>query len=56
MTGELDDNARKMYLSNVPLGRFGKAEEVARLAVFLASDDSAYITGQTISICGGLNT
>jgi len=56
MTGELDENARKAFLSNVPLGRLGKTEEVARLAVFLASDQSAYITGQTISICGGLNT
>jgi 3-oxoacyl-[acyl-carrier protein] reductase len=55
MTGELDENTRKAFLSNVPLGRFGQADEVARLATFLASDDSKYITGQTISICGGLN-
>jgi 3-oxoacyl-[acyl-carrier protein] reductase len=56
MTGELDENTRKAFLSNVPLGRLGQAEEVARLAAFLASDQSSYITGQTISICGGLNT
>ena len=56
MTGELDENARKAYLSNVPLGRLGHADEVAKLAVFLGSDASGYITGQTISICGGLNT
>lgn len=56
MTGELDENMRKTFLSNVPLGRFGQASEVARLAVFLASDMSSYITGQTISVCGGLNT
>ncbi len=56
MTGELDDNMRKAFLSNVPLGRLGQASEVARLAVFLASDMSSYITGQTISVCGGLNT
>lgn len=55
MTGELDENTRKTFLSNVPLGRFGQADEVAKLATFLASDDSKYITGQTISICGGLN-
>lgn len=55
MTGELDENTRKTFLSNVPLNRFGQADEVARLATFLASDDSKYITGQTISICGGLN-
>lgn len=56
MTGELDDNTRKAFLSNVPLGRLGHANEVASLAAFLASDQSAYITGQVISICGGLNT
>ena len=56
MTGELDENTRKTFLSNVPLGRFGKTNDVANLALFLASDMSAYITGQTISVCGGLNT
>ena len=56
MTGELDENMRKTFLANVPLARFGQAAEVARLAVFLASDMSSYITGQTISVCGGLNT
>ena len=56
MTDELDENTRKAFLANVPLSRLGQAEEVARLAVFLASDMSSYITGQTISICGGLNT
>ena len=43
------------YLQKIPLGRFGKAEDIAQLALFLASDSSSYITGQTISICGGLN-
>jgi 3-oxoacyl-[acyl-carrier protein] reductase len=55
MTDELDENTRKAYLANVPLNRFGEADEVAQLAVFLGSDVSRYITGQTISICGGLN-
>lgn len=40
----------------IPLGRFGKPEEVAALVAFLASDDAAYITGQVISINGGLYT
>jgi 3-oxoacyl-[acyl-carrier protein] reductase len=40
----------------IPAGRFGRAEEVAALAAFLASDDAAYITGQAISINGGLYT
>lgn len=44
------------FIKSIPLGRFGKAEEVADLTLFLASDMSAYITGQVISICGGLNT
>lgn len=56
MTQELDENTRKTFLANVPLGRWGKPEEVARLAVFLGSDMSTYITGQTISVCGGLST
>lgn len=51
MTRDLPkDELKKM----VPMGRFGKAEEVAALAGFLASDDAAYITGQAISINGGL--
>jgi 3-oxoacyl-[acyl-carrier protein] reductase len=40
----------------IPAGRFGRPEEVAALAAFLASDDAAYITGQAISINGGLYT
>ncbi len=55
MTAELDDNTRKTFLANVPLNRFGRAEDVSNLAVFLGSDLSTYITGQTISVCGGLN-
>ena len=55
MTEELDDKTRDAYMSNVPLKRFGDPEEVAAACVFLASDMGAYITGQTISVCGGLN-
>jgi len=53
MTKELDEAELKKL---IPLGRFGKPEEVAALASFLASDDAAYITGQVISINGGLYT
>lgn len=56
MTESLDENTRKTFLANVPLGRWGQAAEVARLAVFLGSDMSSYITGQTVSVCGGLST
>ena len=43
------------FLKKIPLGRFGKAEEVANTTLFLASDLSSYITGQVLSACGGLN-
>jgi 3-oxoacyl-[acyl-carrier protein] reductase len=47
--------AAESFLKNIPLGRFGKAEEIADVTLFLASDMSSYITGQVISTCGGLN-
>ncbi len=50
-----DGEAGKKFLEGIPLGRFGKAEEIADTTLFLASDLSAYITGQVISVCGGLN-
>lgn len=53
MTKELDEAELKKL---IPMGRFGKPEEVAALTSFLASDDAAYITGQVISINGGLYT
>lgn len=43
------------FLKKIPLGRFGKADEIANTTLFLASDFSSYITGQVISACGGLN-
>lgn len=51
MTRDLDEDTLK---KQVPLNRFGEAHEVAHLVAFLASDKAAYITGQTISINGGL--
>ena len=51
MTGDLNQDELKKI---VPMKRFGKAEEVAALVAFLASDEAAYITGETISITGGL--
>lgn len=50
-----DGDASKAFLEKIPLGRFGKAEEIADTTLFLASDLSSYITGQVISACGGLN-
>ena len=43
------------YKENIPLGKFASAEDIANVTVFLASDLSSYVTGQTISVCGGLN-
>jgi 3-oxoacyl-[acyl-carrier protein] reductase len=45
----------KNFLEKIPLGRFGSAGEIADTTLFLASDMSSYITGQVISVCGGLN-
>jgi len=56
MTHYLNEGeAGKAFLDKIPLGRFGKAEEIANTTLFLASDLSNYITGQVISVCGGLN-
>ena len=50
-----DGEAAKGFLEKIPLGRFGTGEEIANTCLFLASDMSAYITGQVLSACGGLN-
>jgi len=55
MTAELDEKTIQEYQNSIPLKRMGTAEDVANLALYLASDLSVYITGQTISVCGGLN-
>ena len=54
MTDKLPEKVRAEYLAAIPAGRFGKPEEVAKLVAFLASDEAAYINGQTIVIDGGL--
>jgi len=55
MTQELSETNKNNYLESISLNRFGKAEDVANLVSFLASDEASYITGQTINIDGGLN-
>ncbi len=50
-----EGDAAKAFMEKIPLGRFSKGEEIADTAVFLGSDMSTYITGQVISVCGGLN-
>jgi 3-oxoacyl-[acyl-carrier protein] reductase len=54
MTEALPENVRKVFLDQIPMGRFGTPEDVAELAVYLASDGAAYVTGQVIGINGGL--
>jgi len=55
MTDSLDEKTKEMFLSGIPLKRYGNPEEVADACLFLASDLSTYVSGQTISVCGALN-
>lgn len=54
MTNELSDEIRDSILKQITLGRLGKADEVAAVTEFLASDSAAYVTGQTLSVNGGM--
>lgn len=56
MTAVLSEDRKKSYLGQIPMGRFGAAEEVAALVSFLVSEAASYITGQVITIDGGLRT
>jgi 3-oxoacyl-[acyl-carrier protein] reductase len=56
MTGQLPEEVRQEWAAKIPLKRGGTPEDIARVCVFLASDMSAYVTGQTIHVCGGMNT
>jgi 3-oxoacyl-[acyl-carrier protein] reductase len=54
LTGRLSDQIRAAILENIPLGRLGTPQDVANLVCFLASDAAAYITGQTLTVDGGM--
>jgi len=54
MTGKLSEQMKLKILSNIPFGKYGKTEDVANLASFLASDLSGYITGQVFNVDGGM--
>jgi 3-oxoacyl-[acyl-carrier protein] reductase len=53
LTRSLPEAARRRRVERIPLGRFGEPEDVARAALFLASDDASYITGHTLAVDGG---
>ena len=54
MTSFLDNDAKEKIINNIPLGRIGVTSDISELVMFLASDQASYITGQTISVDGGL--
>jgi 3-oxoacyl-[acyl-carrier protein] reductase len=54
MTDALSEDVRNQYLSRIPLGRFGTVDDIANAVAFLASEQSSYLTGQTLSVNGGM--
>jgi 3-oxoacyl-[acyl-carrier protein] reductase len=56
MTEKLPEDIRQKMLEAIPLARFGEPEDVANVVLFLASDAAAYVTGQVVTVCGGMVT
>ena len=56
MTDGLPEDVRKRMLDAIPMGRFGTPEDVANVVLFLTSDASSYMTGQVLTVCGGMVT
>jgi 3-oxoacyl-[acyl-carrier protein] reductase len=56
MTDQLSDEVKEGWAKQIPLRRGGTPEEVAKAAVFLASDMASYVSGQTLHVCGAMNT
>ena len=55
MTGKLPENVKEEWIKTIPLKRGGLPEDVANVSLFLASDLSSYMTGQTLQVCGGMS-
>lgn len=55
MTENLSEDVKELYKSQIPVKRFGRVDDIASVVAFLASDDAAYITGQVLSVDGGLH-
>jgi 3-oxoacyl-[acyl-carrier protein] reductase len=56
MTAKIPEDARKLWEANIPMRRGGLPDEVAKVALFLASDLASYVSGQVINVCGAMNT
>jgi 3-oxoacyl-[acyl-carrier protein] reductase len=54
MTDVLNEQQRDAILGRIPLGRLGTGDEIAAAAVYLASEEAAYVTGQTLHVNGGM--
>ena len=54
MTSYMDDHAKKEIIKGIPLARLGSVNDISELVIFLSSENASYITGQTISVDGGL--
>jgi 3-oxoacyl-[acyl-carrier protein] reductase len=54
MTAKLSDSVREALMGEIALGRLGRPEDVASAVVFLAGDNAAYVTGQTLAVDGGM--
>ena len=56
MTAELDETVKAGWIEDIPMKRGGSPEDVANACLFLASDLSTYVSGQTLNVCGGMQT
>ena len=54
MTKKLTDQQKEIFLKNIPMGRMGVPEDIARVVAFLCSPEADYITGQVIAVDGGM--